>query len=716
MVSTWPVTTSTLLLEIGCEELPSSFVDAALAALPDLVRARLAELRLSHGQVSAFGTPRRLAVLVHELVTTQADLDEELVGPPENAAFKDGKPTKAAEAFAQKVGVAVDALEVRDVPALHSQESQRSKKAGRYVVGRRKEKGKDATALLGPALEQVCTAIPFKKSMRWGAGDATFGRPVQWLVALLGAAPISMQFAGISSGRTSRGHRFLAPAPFEIASAAAYVDRLREAHVLVDRAERERTMMERVAAAAKAAGGVHDPDPFLVAENASLVEEPHVVTGSFDDVYLALPTAVIRAVARGHQRYFCVQKDGAAGLDAPLLARYLAVVGTAKVPANVIKGNDRVMRARLADARFFFEEDKRVPADARVEKLRGIVFHARLGTVRDKVDRVAELAKMLAAALDVEAGAVSRAVHLAKNDLTSLMVGEFPELQGVMGRVYALAAGEDALVADAVRDHYCPIGADGAIAASDVARVVAAADRLDTLVACFAVGLQPTGTADPYALRRACIGLLRTMLESDERWSRIDLAAFVGHAHDRVAGGVKVDLAKDACTKKVLDFATDRLRGLVAARTSNAVADAVLAGDSSAARPRAAMAKAEALFETVQQKAAWLERARTVAKRLSGISKEHAPALHADAAFTKPSDHTIAAVVRDLDAKTGTLETAHDVRGALFAMADVAERVDRIFEETLVNDPNDAVTKQRLELLSHGARCMLRIADFAKLG
>ena len=700
--------TTTLLLEIGCEELPSSFVDAALAALPDLVRARLAELRLAHGAVHALGTPRRLAVVVHELATTQADLDEELVGPPENAAFKDGKPTKAAEAFAQKLGVAVDALEVRDVPA------QGSKKAGRYVVGRRKEQGKDATALLGPALEQVCAQIPFRKSMRWGAGDATFGRPVQWIVALLGDAVLPVRFAGITSGRATRGHRFLAPAAFDVPSAGAYVDKLRAAHVLVDRAERERTMMERVAAAAKAAGGVHDPDPFLVAENASLVEEPHVVTGSFDEVYLALPPAVIRAVARGHQRYFSVQKD--ASPDAPLLARYLTVVNTALVPANVAKGNDRVMRARLSDARFFFEEDKRVPADARVEKLKGIVFHARLGTVRDKVDRVLELARALAAELGVDAAPVARAVLLAKNDLTSLMVGEFPELQGVMGRTYALAAGEDPTVADAIRDHYCPIGSDGAIAASDVARVVAIADRLDTLVACFAVGLQPTGTADPYALRRACIGLLRTVLEGDARGSKVDLAAFVGRAHDLVAARVKVDLDKDACTKKVLDFATDRLRGLLAARSSNAVADAVLAGDSSAAHPRAALAKAEALFETVEQKAAWLERARTVAKRLSGISKEHAPVAHADAAFTKPSDHTIASVVRDLDAKTTSLETPHDVRGALFSMADVAERVDKIFEETLVNDPNDAATKQRLELLSHGARCMLRIADFAKLG
>jgi glycyl-tRNA synthetase beta chain len=693
-----------LLLEIGCEELPASYVDAATGALPDLVRGKLAELRLTHGEVVALGTPRRLAVLVHELAETQADVDEEVVGPPENAAYKDGKPTKAAEAFALKLGVPVDALVVREVTG--------QKKPGRYVVGRKREKGRAARELLAPAIEEVCAKIPFKKAMRWGAGTATFGRPVQWIVALLGEETLPIRFAGITSGRTSRGHRFLAPGHFDIKSASTYVDQLRAAHVLVDRKEREHTMVERVTAAARTAGGVQDPDPFLVAENASLVEEPHVVVGSFEETYLALPSAVIRAVARGHQRYFVVQKSEEP--DAPLLPHYITVANTAIVPAKVAQGNDRVMRARLADAKFFFEEDRKVKADDRVEKLSGIVFHARLGTVRDKVVRMEALAKTIADSLGIDSATAVRGAHLAKNDLVSHMVGEFPELQGSMGHDYALGAGEPAVIADTIRDHYCPIGVDGSIAASDAARVVAVADRIDTLVGCFAVGLQPTGTADPYALRRACIGILRTIIESDERWNSFDLPTMLSQAYKAFADK-KVDLDEATCTAKVLEFCTERLRGILASRTTTHVADAVLAGDSSAARPRAAIAKAIALFEVVSEGAGWLGSAKTVAKRLSGISKEHAPAFHDEKAFTKTTDADIVGLVRELDEKTRALRTAHDVREAFFSMGNTAQRVDKMFEETLVNDPADPITPKRLELLSHGARCMLRIADFTKL-
>jgi glycyl-tRNA synthetase beta chain len=694
------MTTSPLLFEIGCEELPASFVDAALSALPDLVRTRLADLRLTHGEVQALGTPRRLAVIVHELATVQADVDEQLIGPPENAAFKDGKPTKAAEAFAQKLGVAVSDLSITEVAA------QAGKKPGRYVTGRKRERGRPARELLGKMLEEIIPKIPFRKSMRWGAGDATFGRPIQWLVALLGEETIPVRFAGISSGRASRGHRFLAPQPFDVRSALTYVDQLRAAHVLVDRKERERVMMARVAAAAKSAGGTHDPDPFLVAENASLVEEPHAVVGHFDEAFLALPAEVIRAVARGHQRYFVVQKA-----DGTLAPAYIAVVNTAKAPEKVAQGNDRVMRARLADARFFFEEDKKTPAESRVERLAGIVFHARLGTVREKVQRLEALSTALGKTLGVDA---VRAAHLAKNDLVSLMVTEFPELQGTMGRTYALAAGEPAPIADAIRDHYAPIGADGPIAPSDLARVVAVCDRLDTLVGCFAVGLQPTGTADPYALRRACIGILRTILESDERWDAVDVPSLIGAAWDLFASK-KLDLDRDATVSKVLEFSTERLRGLIASRTSAHVADAVLSGDSSAAKPRAALAKALALHEVVSEGAAWLQSARTVAKRLAGISKEHEAKFHDEKSFSKKTDADIVGVVRDLDTKTKALATAHDVREALSSMGNVAERVDKIFVETLVNDPNDSATTHRLELLSYGARCMLRIADFTRL-
>lgn len=701
----------TLLLEIGTEELPSSFVDAALAAMPGLLRTKLEALRLAHGDIQALGTPRRLAIVVKGLADRQPDLDEEAIGPPETAAYKDGKPTKAAEAFANKLGVPVEALSIVEKTASGKQ------KAGRYIAGRKQEKGRDARELVGKALAELCAEIPFRKSMRWGSGDATFGRPVQWLVALFGDELVDVSFAGVRSARSSRGHRFLAPAVFEIGSADAYVDELRKKHVLVDRAERAKTMMERVAAAAKAAGGVQDPDAYLVDENASLVEEPHVVTGSFEAKYLALPAAVIRSVARGHQKYFCV--SNASG---ELLPHYLTVVNTANDPARIAKGNDRVMRARLADAEFFFGEDKKAKLEDRVEKLSGIVFHNRLGTVREKVARLERLAAKIGEALDLPGhtlALVERAAHLCKFDLVSLMVGEFPELQGDMGLVYATHAGEKPEVANAVRDHYRPVGAEGPVANDDVSACVALADRLDTLVGCFAVGLSPTGTADPFALRRACIAVLRTLVEREKQnkaYASLSLTKLFEDAYDGFEGK-KLDLSRDDAVTKVRDFTSERLRGLVAAATSNAVADAVCAGASSGAldRPAHAFARARALHKAVSEGRAWLDKARTVAKRLSGISKESKPILHPKDAFEKPDDAVIVDVVVKVDSSTKELFTEEAVSAALAQAEDLAARLDDIFTRTLVNDPNDARTPKRLELLSYGAQCMLRIGDFSKL-
>lgn len=707
--------TKPLLLEIGTEELPSSFVDAALAALPSLVKTRLEALRLSHGAIRALGSPRRLGVLIEDLAERQPDVDEEVTGPPETAAFKDGKPTKAAEAFAAKLGIGVDQISVVERPAVGKQ------KAGRYVAGRRQERGRETRELVGKMLTEICAAVPFRKSMRWGDGDATFGRPVQWLVALFGSDVVDMSFAGIRSGRASLGHRFLSKGPVEIADAASYVDKLRAAHVLVDREERARTMMDRVAAAAKAAGGVHDPEPSLIDENASLVEEPHVVTGSFDPAFLALPGSVIKAAARGHQKYFCVQQPNSAEAEVELLPSYITVVNTANDPARIAKGNNRVMRARLADAKFFYEEDKRANVEERVEKLGGIVFHNRLGSVRAKVGRMADLAVEIAGRVglsDEDKGFTARAAHLCKFDLVSLMVGEFPELQGAMGREYALHANEPAQVANAIRDHYRPIGADGPIAEDDVSACVALADRLDSIVGFFAVGLSPTGAADPFALRRSCIAILRTLIESTQRhasYGVLSISDLYALAYDGlVKENIKLDLSKDDTVKKLREFTSERLRGVIAAQTSSAVADATCAGGD-LDHPAHAVARAKALHRAVTDGRAWLEQARTVAKRLSGISKESKPVLHDKSEFDKPDDQAIIDVIVKVDALTKSLETEDAVSEALAGAEDLARRLDDIFNRTLVNDPNDARTPKRLELLSYGAQCMLRIGDFSRL-
>jgi glycyl-tRNA synthetase beta chain len=698
-----------LLLEIGVEELPSSFVDGALTALPKIAADELANVRLVHREVRALGTPRRLAVHVAGVAARQLDLDEEIVGPPEAFAFKDGKPTKAAEAFAAKLGAPLASLVVHEKPAGPKQ------KPGRYLVGRRVDKGRDARELLGGVLATVCARIPFRKSMRWGNMDVPFGRPVHWVVALLGEEVVPLTFAGIASGRSSRGHRFLAPASFDVTSPDTYVQELRQHHVLVDRQERVRSMMEQVRSAAEALGGSYDPEPMLVDENASLVEEPHVITGAFDRTFLDLPPPVIRAVARGHQKYFCLQKS-----DDILLPHYLAVANTANRPDLVAQGNDRVMRARLADARFFWQEDRKTPLESRWDKLGGIVFQHKLGTVREKVDRIVRLAGLIADKLALGSerrAALARAGRLCKCDLATLMVGEFPELQGQMGRAYALAQGEPSPVADAIRDHYKPVGAQDEVAPNDVSAVLALADRFDTLAGCFGIGLAPTGAADPFALRRACIAVLRTMTERG--FSQLAFSELTGLAYDCYVGK-ELALSRVEVVAKLQEFATERLRGLLASATSVAVADAVLAGLDETALQNVVgtLARALALQAVVDDKEPWLAKAKIVAKRLAGISREATPQLHALTAFqgsAKEDDRAIQKLVHDLELATRTLATEESVREALMNMGRVATELDRIFLETLVNDPADAFTAKRLETLAHGAQSMLRIADFSRL-
>src|SRR5882724_3326477 len=464
-----------LLLEIGVEELPASFVAQAVEALPGLLEARLRELRLSHGAIRALGTPRRLAVIAEGVADAQPDLDEEVLGPPARVAFDaDGKPTKAALSFAAKIGVAPEAL------------TRKATDKGEYVAGRRVEQGALALTLLPALLGEVCGKIPFRKSMRWSDGDTAFGRPVRWLIGLFGTGELAFDFAGVHSGRISYGHRFLAPGSIRIDQPGAYVAALRAAHVLVDPAERKQAMVTRLADAARSIDGVLIEDAFLVEENASLVEEPHVVVGNFEEKFLALPERVILDVAKGHQRYFGVRNQRGG-----LLPKYLTVVGTALKPAIIQRGNDRVMRARMADAKFFYDEDLKVPLAKRGAQLDGIMFHKRLGSVGDKVRRMVALVPVIGAKLGLSAQAIAVAAEgarLAKCDLVSLMVRELPELQGEMGLAYGLAQGLNPDVAAVIAEHYQPRGADDPPADHDASALVALIDRLDTLVGCFAIG------------------------------------------------------------------------------------------------------------------------------------------------------------------------------------------------------------------------------------
>jgi len=680
-----------LLYEMGCEELPSSFVEGALTALPKLVADALGELRLGHGEITALGTPRRLTVVVRDLQTQQDDLEEEVVGPPTRIAFKDGAPTKAAEAFAKKIGVAVDTL------------TRKETDKGEYLTGLRKEKGQPAAALLPGALAGVTTSIPFRKSMRWGDGELAFGRPLRWLLALLDGEVLPVAMERLDAGRTTYGHRFLHPDAIEVTRPADYVEQLRRARVFVDPDERARVMRERLVAAADEAGGSLIEDHFLVGENLSLVEDPQVVLGHFDEAFLALPEEVILEVARDHQRYFGLRD--AAG---KLMPNYLAVVNTAERPKKIAIGNDRVMRARLADAQFFHREDLKTRLNDRKKDLGGIVFQNRLGSVLQKVERMEALLPALGAlggASDDTVAVARQGAALCKNDLVTWMVGEFPGLQGHVGRAYALAADTPAAVADVIADHYAPKGASDDVAPTDAAALVALADRLDTLVGCFAIGLSPTGATDPYGLRRACIGSLRTLFG---RGIDLPLLDAFRRTYDCFAG-IDLDLDEAALLAKLGGYFRDRLRGLLGADLPLDVVDAALG--AAADRPLDARARAQALEGLDAEVRTKLGE---VFKRASNIAK--------DAPEGEPERGTEAAEIALFDAFAavrGDIErlTAEAAYAEAFGkLAGLAPLLATYFDEVLVMHDDEAIRTRRLQLMRVISETCRALAHLELLG
>lgn len=705
---------STLLLEVGCEELPTSFLDGALEQLRSLVPEELAKARVTHGDVRVLGTARRLVVLVAEVADAVSAREEELLGPSESAARAPGGGwSKAAEGFAKKNNVPLDRLEIADTAK------------GRYLRAVIRHEGASASALLPGVLGAVVRRVTFAKSMRWGAGDTAFGRPVQWIVALLGDAVVPFEFAGVTAGRSTRGHRFLAPDVVEVDHADAYISVVGERHVRVDPDARRVAMLAALESAAAAEGGELVRDAFLEGEVLGLVEEPHVIVGRFEERYLELPDALIESVMRGHQRYFAVERRRAelgptgggigegAKTPAPhhnrLLPLFLTVVNTARDVETVRRGNERVMRARLSDASFFVAQDRQSRLDARVPSLDAVTFHAKLGSYGDKARRVASLARWLAAPLGADGELAARAGTLAKADLVTLTVGEFPELQGLMGAFYAAHDGEHADVARAVAEHYQPKGAADDVAPSKLGAALAVADRLDTLVGCFAVGLRPSGSEDPFGLRRTTLGLLRTLLHHG---ARVSLTEAVGRAWDvyaeengrmaAAAAGAKV--GREAAVADVLSFMADRLKGMLEERYGRDVVAACMAAGRDV--PVDVLERVEALATFWQTPAA--ADLAVAFRRVFNISRE-APAgelTEADRALlTHPAE---VALLAAFDATRAELAPLFARRAFVPALELIAARlrapVDRLFTEVMVMDKDEALRAARLRLMG-------RIAD-----
>lgn len=685
------------LLEIGVEELPSSFVRAGLRSLEAAAGQLLAQHRLE-AEVAVLGTARRLALQLRGLPAAQPAREETVQGPPWAAAFKDGQPTRAALGFAQKYGVEVEALTKVETPK------------GDYVSVHVREEGRPTAEVLAAILGDLCARITFPKSMRWGAGEFSFGRPIHWIVALLDDAVVPFRFADVAAGRLTRGHRFLAPESFPLPHANAYVDALDKAHVLVVTDQRRARMLQLLEEAASDLGGVLPPDDFLVDECVSLVEEPFVVPGSFEPEFLELPDEVVVSVMRDHQRYFAVRSAQGA-----LLPRYLNVVNTAVDPETIAKGNDRVLRARLKDAQFFVAEDTKVieASGFRVwrAKLDSVVFQRKLGTVGAKVERIRALAREFAPFVGVDPSAAAEAADLCKVDLESLIVFEFPELQGKMGRFYAERAGVAPEIAAAIEEHYQPAGAQDEVAPSALGALVGVADRIDTLVGCFLIGQQPKGNADPFGLRRAALGVVRTAFEGAidvdlEGW--IEVAA---RTYGPLAEG------KDDALADLREFFDARLRVWLKDRYPRDLVDACI----SAWRTEAGGHSLRDLRDRIEA----LERLRDTEhyaplavafKRAHNITKDVAARTVDPSLLTEPAEQELGRIFAEVRPLVDARTEAGDYAGALQLVAErLKGPIDTFFDQVFVMVDDPAVRDNRLALLKGIADCVSRIVHFHRL-
>jgi glycyl-tRNA synthetase beta chain len=681
-----------LFLEIGTEEIPAGFLPKAMADIEVLIRKELENARLSHGDIRTLATPRRMALCVTGLPALQPDAEITAMGPAKNIAYgADGKPSKAAEGFARGQGVAVDSLTLVTTDK------------GEYVAAIRKETGRPVHELLAEILPRLIGNIPFKKSMRWGDFDVRFARPIHWIVALFDGIVVPFSFGPIESGTISRGHRFMGNTTFPVKDFAHYLDECERHFVIPDPAVRKEIIRREIHRVAKAAGGHLLADEELLDEVTYLCEYPSAVHGTFSPDFLKVPKEVLITSMRSHQRYFSVVDE-----SGRLLNAFITINNTlSDDPSVVVKGNERVLRARLSDARFFFEEDQKVKLEARVEDLKAVVYQQKLGTSYEKMERFRALSEQLSASLNPAVAAkVARAAFLCKADLVTGMVGEFPEVQGIMGREYALLQGEDAEVAGAIAEHYLPTQAGGDLPTTDCGAFVSIADKLDTICGCFGVGLIPTGSADPYALRRSALGIINIILD---REYRLSLSALVDSALVLLAPKLTRPAAE--VRGELLEFFRGRFVNLLADRyPADAVEAAVAAGCDDLVD---AVTRVGALA-AFKSRPDFAELAVTF-KRVGNIVKEGVDAKIELSLFEDPAENALATAVEYVNRSVAAAIGVRDYVTALTEIASLRGHVDLFFDKVMVMAEDERVRSNRLALLTAIARLFGGIADFARL-
>jgi glycyl-tRNA synthetase beta chain len=682
-----------LLFEIGTEEIPAAFLSKAVGDMKEIIRKSLTEKRIGFTGIKCLATPRRLVLYIEDILQKQEDQTIEKLGPAKKTAFdENGQPTKAALGFARGQGMEVSQLETIVT------------EKGEYLGASKTIAGQPTVTLLPEILTSFLLAIPFRKSMRWGNHDLRFARPVHWILALYGGKVVPLKIEDIESGNMSYGHRFMSPAAFTVSDFADYLIKTRENFVIADPEERKKFIQEEAQKAASEVGGKLFYTEDLLETVSFIVEYPVIVRGGFDEAYLKIPKEVLTTTMISHQKYFPVVNT-----EGKLLPYFIAVSNTkARDIAVVASGNERVLRARLADASFFFEEDKKVSLEDRVESLKKVVFHTLLGTSHKKVMRFRRLAVKIAAHVKPSVKKnVDRAALLAKADLESLMVGEFSELQGIMGREYALLAGEKSEIANAIYEHYLPIVAGGDLPQTDEGAIVAIADKIDTIVGFFAVGMPPTGTADPYALRRQALGVINIILA---RRYALNLNFLI----DESMASLKDVLKKpaDDIKKDVLEFFKGRLQNqLIAQGYTYDTVDAVLSTD---------IGDLVSVIEKIQALQAFrlnpeFELISVAFKRVDNILKDFREAQVDVNLLSHDAEIKLFSSLENIRLRVEKGIAEKDFNTALNKLSALRPPVDAFFEHVMVMDKDEKIRFNRLSLLSEISALFHKIADFSKI-
>lgn len=685
------------LLEIGTEEIPAKFLPGVLAQLRELAAKKLEEHRLKYEQIETLGTPRRIALLVLGLAEKGEDLQEEIKGPAKKAAFApDGTPTKAVEGFARSQGVALDKLQLKEIAG------------GEYVFAVREVKGKAAREVLPAIAPQLITGLNFPKPMRWADKEMRFARPIRWLVSLLDKEIIPVELEGLQAGRVSRGHRLLGAERVEIREPLSYVEQLKKEFVLADQNVRKSECWKQIEAAAAQADGKVEPDEELLEEITHLVEWPTALLGNIGEEYLSMPEEAIITPMKEHQRYFPVRdKDGA------LLNHFITVRnGNDQYLDTVRAGNEKVLKARLADARFFWLEDQKTALADYLPRLEKIVFQESLGTVAQKVERIKKNVEKLAERLQLPAKVqenAQRAALLAKADLVTSMVYEFPELQGLMGRYYAELSGESREVARAIKEHYQPRFAGDEIPTGTEGALVSIADKLDTIAGCFAIGIEPTGSQDPYALRRQAMGICLIIIGHK---FELELDDLIRMALDSYRGIVAEENLGADTQLKIKEFFQARIRNILSEEGHRYdVVESVLGVEYSSLLTTLKRAAALSALKDDPQFGKLL----TSFTRAYNLTKKAGTGDVNPAYLQDQTEKQLYKVLREAEEKTATLSKKRDFAAMIEALSPLAGPIDEFFNAVMVMAEDEQIKNNRLALLRKIVALTRPIGDLSKI-